>query len=69
MLHLVDETNKIALVFRHWSLRPIGNDMDEQTPRFRGYDLLLRPDLFARLRDILRHPFVIWWDCQRSPLS
>ncbi|HEX9869638.1 MAG TPA: hypothetical protein VGC99_13800 [Candidatus Tectomicrobia bacterium] len=69
MLHLVDETNKIALVFRHWSLRPIGSGMDEQTPRFHGCDLLLRPNLFARLRAFFRHPLVVWRDYQQSPLS
>jgi hypothetical protein len=69
MLHLVDEANQIALVFRHWSLRPIGSDIDEQTPRFRGCDLLLRPDLFARLPDFLRHPLIVWRNWRRAPLS
>lgn len=48
-LELVDSEGKSAVLFRWWSVRPLGDELSEQTPILQGCDLILRPDIFERI--------------------
>jgi hypothetical protein len=45
-LDLVDAEGKIAVAFRNWRVRSVGNDYAEGVPRLKGCHLLIRPDIF-----------------------
>jgi hypothetical protein len=55
-LELVDELGHVAVVFRHWAERPVGDRISEEAPRLQGGDLLVRPDVFARIEQIAGRP-------------
>lgn len=55
-LELVDEVGHVAVVFRHWAERPVGDRISEEAPRLKGGDLLVRPDVFARMELIAGRP-------------
>lgn len=55
-LELVDEVGHVAIVFRHWAERPVGDRISEEAPRLQGGDLLVRPDVFARMELIAGRP-------------
>ncbi len=48
-LELVDSQGKSAVLFRWWNVRPLGDELYEQTPILQGYDLILRPDIFEKI--------------------
>jgi hypothetical protein len=48
-LHLVDDNGQCAILFRNWSVRPLGGDIDTATPRLLGCELLIRGDVFDRI--------------------
>jgi hypothetical protein len=48
-LALTDSSGQNAIVFRSWSVRPVGNSIDEESPRLEGADLLMRPDVFEQV--------------------
>lgn len=45
-LHLVDRDGRDGVCFRWWSVRPCGENFDEETPTLVGCDLVVRPDVF-----------------------
>jgi hypothetical protein len=45
---LVDSNNTPAAVYRHWKVKPLGNEIDEETPTIKGADLIISPDTMAR---------------------
>lgn len=51
-LDLVDSTDALAIVLRHWHMRPFSYDYHPRTPMIKGAELLLRPDLLAPLQEI-----------------
>jgi tetratricopeptide (TPR) repeat protein len=55
-LALTDSSGQNAIVFRSWSARPVGNSIDEESPRLEGADLLMRPDVFEQMLRIGLHP-------------
>src|SRR5205085_8091864 len=48
-LQFMDSAGVPAVVFRQWHEKPLGDDLDEETPTLEGCDLLLRGDLFANV--------------------
>lgn len=46
---LVDEAGNPAVVFRQWSLSPVDDKIDLETPTLKGCDLIVRPDIFNRI--------------------
>jgi hypothetical protein len=53
-LELVDTQGASALLFRWWNVRPVGDELREQTPILQGCDLILRPDIFEQIRQLSR---------------
>jgi hypothetical protein len=50
-LDLFDETGQLAVAYRWWNSRPLGdNGFAEENPRLFGGALLMRPDLFERIK-------------------
>lgn len=54
-LELVDESGEIAVIFRCWEERPIGDSIGEESGRLQGCDLIVRPDVFARIAAMSEH--------------
>lgn len=49
-LDLFDKHGTLAVAYRWWRCRPLGDhDFAEETPRLNGGSLLMRPDLFAQI--------------------
>ncbi len=55
-LCLVDGENKPAVLFRRWSVGPLGDDIQEQSPRLLGCDLIARPDVFDDIVYLFDNP-------------
>jgi hypothetical protein len=68
-LELVDENGKVGAVFRRWEDRIIGESVGEEVPRIQGCELLLRPDLFARISRYFDQPLVTITQPLRSSRS
>jgi len=51
-LELVDESGNAAVIFRCWSERVVDDSIDEEIPRLQGCDLIIRPDIFARIAQL-----------------
>lgn len=51
-LELVDEVGNAAVIFRCWSERVVDDSIDEEIPRLQGCDLIIRPDIFARIAQL-----------------
>jgi len=49
-LRLIDENGSDAVAFRYWETRAVGENISEETPRLQGCELLVRPDIFERLK-------------------
>ncbi|TKH85950.1 NACHT domain-containing protein [Bacillus cereus] len=47
--NLVDQSNKLAVVYRNWEYDLIGSELSEETYRLSGYELIMRPDIYAEL--------------------
>lgn len=45
-LELLDSQGKSTVLFRWWSVRPLGDELSEQAPILQGCDLILRADIF-----------------------
>jgi hypothetical protein len=48
-LELVDSQGESAVLFRWWSVRPVGDRLSEQAPISQGCDLIVRPDVFEQI--------------------
>jgi hypothetical protein len=49
-LNLFDKMGNLAVAFRWWRCRPLGDhDFADENPRLSGCVLLMRPDLFAQI--------------------
>lgn len=48
-LELIDESGDVAVIFRCWNERPVGDSIREEIPRLHGCELLVRPDIFDRM--------------------
>lgn len=55
-LALTDTSGAVAVVFRSWGVRPVGDSVDEENLMLEGCDLLVRPDVFELMRRIGAHP-------------
>lgn len=56
-LQLIDEAGNIAAVFRWWHTSPLGTDIDRESPRLTGCQLLVRPDIFDKIESLFAYPF------------
>jgi tetratricopeptide (TPR) repeat protein len=48
-LELVDRSGEVAVIFRCWEERPVGDSVGEEAGRLQGCDLIVRPDVFSRM--------------------
>lgn len=55
-LALTDSSGRRAVVFRSWSVRPVGESISEENRELEGCELLMRPDVFERMVEIGAHP-------------
>jgi hypothetical protein len=51
-LVLLDKDGESACIFRCWSVRALGSSISEETPHLSGCDIIIRPDIFERIRDM-----------------
>jgi hypothetical protein len=51
-LELIDEVGNAAVIFRCWSERVVDDSINEEIPRLQGCDLIIRPDIFARMAQL-----------------
>ena len=66
-LALDDRSGATAVVFRSWTVRPVGDRIDEENRILEGCDLLMRPDVFEEMRRSGRHPpLTVRWTSQRN---
>jgi len=49
-LVLLDKDGEFACIFRCWSVRALGSNISEETPRLSGCDIIIRPDIFNQIR-------------------
>lgn len=56
-LQLIDEAGNIAVVFRWWRTSPLGTDINEESPRLTGCQLLVRSDIFDKIESLFAYPF------------
>ena len=50
-LDLFDQTDQLAVAYRWWSSRPLGDhDFADENPRVFGGALLMRPELFDQIK-------------------
>jgi len=61
-LALTDPSGENAIVFRSWSVRPVGDAIDAENRMLEGCDLLMRSDMFERMKQLRSYPpSIIRW--------
>ena len=55
-LLLLGKDGESACIFRCWSVRALGSNISEATPRLIGCDIIVRPDIFEQIRDMSHLP-------------
>jgi hypothetical protein len=67
-LQMVDESGEVAVILRCWEEKPVGDSVGEEIARLQGCDLIVRPDVFVRMRAVSSHgPFTaIYSSCDKS---
>lgn len=66
---LVDSNNNPAAVYRHWKVKPLGNEIDEETPTLKGADLIISPNTMARCFSICGGKMRMETQVEDKPLS
>ena len=55
-LLLLGKDGESACIFRCWSVRALGSNISEETPRLIGCDIIVRPDIFEQIRGMSHLP-------------
>ncbi|MGF9977315.1 AAA family ATPase [Viridibacillus arvi] len=50
---LIDEDKNVGVVLKCWQQNPIGNDLNEELFKFKGLELIMRPDLYKKMNEII----------------
>ncbi len=68
-LVLMDGNGEPACIFRYWSVRALGGNISEESPRLSGCDLIIRPDIFGRIKVMSQIPPVYMTTILRKPMK
>ena len=68
-LVLIDGNGEPACIFRYWSVRALGGNISEESPRLIGCDLIVRPDIFGRIKVMSQIPPVYMTTILRKPMK